>query len=590
MIKSHRSLRLAVYTPFSLFLLLGGCATTNRTQSFAMSFLPASPPPDALSSSEPPPNVGPSAYPHESPNLLQHIIAAQTALSDTDVRIHKADESFEAGKRAYQAGDAGAARKEFDRALDVLLSAPDGTPPERARLEKKLDQLVDRIYRYDLEGLGAGEVREEVAYDKRPFDEILQMTFPTDLNLKPKVKEEINATASQLPLEATDAVLSYINFFSTDAGKRTVIAGLKRSGRYRDLIQHILDEEGVPRELMYLAQIESGFYARAQSYMAAVGMWQFIVYRGREYGLQQTAYTDDRLDPAKATRAAAKHLHDLYNEFGDWYLAMAAYNCGPMCVDKAVQRTGFADFWELRSHNALPRETMNYVPAIVALTIVSKNPKDYGLDNVELDSPLDYDTISVQCPTNLTLVADALDRPLTDLQELNPSLLRPLAPAGYELRVPKGTAAATTAAIENIPEIHRAEWRLHRVQTGETIADIAKHYATFPQAILQANAAQRNGVQGSVTEVTAPEAGDLLVIPAAGRPAPRVVLARRAYGRAAKTMPAPALAANAKRTPVQSTRAVAYHAPAAVNQRVIQHRAAPRTPKTAAIAHARSAN
>jgi len=574
MIKSHRSPREAAFV-FIFSVLLSGCATTNRTQSFAMSFLPAAPPADA-SFSEPPPVIHPSAFPHESPNLVQRIVAAQTMLSEVDIRIHKADESFEAGKKAYQQGDAAVARKEFDRSIETLLSAPENLP-DRARLERKLDQLVDRIYRYDLEGLGGGEIRQDVVYDKPPFDDILQMTFPTDPNLKPKVKEELNATASQLPLDANDAVLSYINFFSSERGKRTVMAGLKRSGRYRDLIQHILDEEGVPRELMYLAQIESGFYPRAQSYMAAVGMWQFVRDRGREYGLLQTAFTDDRLDPAKATRAAAKHLHDLYNEFGDWYLAMAAYNCGPMCVAGAVQRTGFADFWELRSHNALPRETMNYVPAIVALTIVSKNPKDYGLDGVDLDAPLDYDTLALQCPTNLMLVADALDRTVTDLQELNPSLLKPLAPAGYELRVPKGLAAPALAAIESIPEIHRSEWRLHRVQAGETIAEIAKRYASAPAAIVQANAG----------EVSAPEAGDLLVIPTVSRPpAPpmRASVARRGYSRGRTAT------AVASRLPVpqpQRSRAVAYR-PAVPN--VIHRRASAPAVKTASIAHSRSAN
>ena len=580
MIENHRSLRLIAFILISsvllLSLLLSGCATTNRTQAFAMSFLPAAPPADAVSFSEPPPVIHPSNFPHENPNLVPRILAAQTALSEADVRIRKADDSFEAGKKAYQQGDAAAARREFDRSIETLLSAPENLP-EHARLERKLDQLVDRIYRYDLEGLGAGEVRQEVVYDKPPYDGLLQLTFPTDPNLKPKVKEELNATASQLPLDANDAVLSYINFFSSERGKHTVIAGLKRSGRYRDLIQHILDEEGVPRELMYLAQIESGFYPRAQSYMAAVGMWQFIQERGREYGLTQTAFTDDRLDPAKATRAAARHLHDLYNEFGDWYLAMAAYNCGPSCVDRAVQRTGFADFWELRTHNALPRETMNYIPAIVALTIVSKNPKDYGLDGVELDAPLDYDTLTLHCATNLMLVADALDRTVTDLQELNPSLLKSMAPAGYELRVPKGSAAATMAAIENIPEVHRADWRLHRVQTGETIAEIAKHYATAPDAILQANAG----------EVSTPETGDLLIIPAVSRPAVlvRTYAARRLYsrGQVASKQPNRRAVSNA----TQQQRAVAYHAPAPA---VIHHRATTRTVKTASIGRARSAN
>jgi membrane-bound lytic murein transglycosylase D len=589
MTQSHRSpegrrFRFAVCIPSVLILLLSGCAATTRTQSFAMAFLPATPPSDALANSpEPPPALHPDTFTHETPNLLQHMLNAQTSVPEVESRLRKADDNFEAGKKAYQQGDAAGARREFDQAIEVLLSAPENLP-ERARLERKLDQLVDRIYRYDLEGLGAGEVREEVVYDKPPYDDILQLTFPTDPKLKPKVKEEIGATASQLPLDANDAVLSYINYFSSDRGKRTVMAGLKRSGRYRDLIQHILDEEGVPRELMYLAQIESGFYPRAQSYMAAVGMWQFIVYRGREYGLQQTAFTDDRLDPAKATRAAARHLHDLYNQFGDWYLAMAAYNCGPNCVDSAVQRTGFADFWELKSHNALPRETMNYVPAIVALTIVSKNPKDYGLDEVEIDPALDYDTINLPSPTNLALVADALDRPVSDLQELNPALLRPIAPAGYELNVPKGAAAAAATALDNIPAAHRGDWRLHRVLTGETIADIARHYSTPAEAIVHANSSQ----------VSAPEAGDLLVIPSSyPQPAVRSVAAfRRSYSRrpaVVATTHAPAHPAThpAVAPASQRPRSVAYKAPAAP---VINHRAAAHTVKTASIGHPHPAN
>jgi len=580
MIQNHRSLREAAFALIFLILLLSGCATTNHTQSFAMSFLPAAPPADAIAFTEPPPAIHPSAFQNESPNLTQRIIGAQITISAADTTIRKADESFEAGKRAYQQGDAALARRDFDRSLEILLSAPENVP-DRARLERKLDQLVDRIYRYDLAGLGAGEVVQDVVYEKPPYDGILQLTFPTDPNLTPKVKEELNATASQLPLDANDAVLSYINYFSSERGKHTVIAGLKRSGRYRDMIRHILDEEGVPRELLYLAQIESGFYPRARSYMAAVGMWQLIQDRGREYGLLQTPFTDDRLDPAKATRAAARHLHDLYNEFGDWYLAMAAYNCGPMCVAGAVQRTGFADFWELRSHNALPRETMNYVPAIVALTIVSKNPKDYGLEDVEMDSPLDYDTITLHCPTNLTLVADALDRPMTDLQELNPALLRPLAPAGYELRVPKDSAAAAAAAIETIPEVHRADWRLHRVVNGETIAEIARHYATAPDAIVRAN-----------NEVSAPEVGDLLVIPAVSRPAPPVrrYIPRQTYSRGRLVAVTPAASAPVSRavTPhAVAPRAVAYRAQAS---NVIHRRATAPAVKTASIGHSHSAN
>ena len=227
------------------------------------------------------------------------------------------------------------------------------------------------------------------------------------------------ATVSQLPLSVNDAVLGYINYFS-NRGHKTLIAATQRSGRYRPMIQRILDEEGVPQELIHLAQAESGFIPRAVSRKAAGGMWQFLAWRGQEYGLMQTRYTDDRMDPEKATRAAAHHLHDLYNEFGDWYLAIAAYNCGPGVVEKAVERTGYADFWELRARGVLPAETTNYVPIILAMTIMEKNAAEYGLEDVQFDPPLEYDTIDVTAPTSLALVADITDTSMTQLAGIEP--------------------------------------------------------------------------------------------------------------------------------------------------------------------------
>ena len=213
------------------------------------------------------------------------------------------------------------------------------------------------------------------------------------------------------------------------------------------------------------------------------------------------------MDPERATRAAARHLHDLYVTFGDWYLAMAAYNCGPGCVDHAVQRTGFADFWELRDRNALPRDTKNYVPLILAITIMAKNPKDYNLEDVESDPPVEYDTIAVDSATSLSLIADATERTVTELQELNPALMKPVAPSGYQLRVPKGSASSVQMALDIIPASHRANWRIHRVTNGETLAEIAKHYSMPVAAISTAN-------QGMSA---LPEAGDLLIIPASYR-------------------------------------------------------------------------
>jgi membrane-bound lytic murein transglycosylase D len=503
MTPSHRSWFLTAIVVIPLAFLTG--CISGKPQAFRLSFLPSTPVPVQLAFEEPP-QLPSGLYTNDTPDLIQHALTTMPHPPEVDGAIVRAEDRMEAGRKLYQQGDFAGARREFDAAVDILLSTPENVP-DRQKLERRLDQMADRIYRYDLDRLGSGETQQEVVYDKPPLGGILEMTFPTDPNLRPKVKEEIGATVSQLPLEENDAVLSYIHYFSTDRGRKTLMAGLRHAGRYRALIQRILDDEGVPQELIYLAQVESGFLPRARSYKKAVGMWQFVQFRGREYGLNQTATTDDRMDPERATRAAARHLRDLYATFGDWYLAMAAYNCGPGCVDHAVQRTGFADFWELRDRNALPRDTKNYVPLILAVTIMAKNPKDYNLEDVDYDPPVEYDTISVDSPTGLSLIADATERPVTEIQELNPALMKPVAPAGYQVRVPKGTSPTVLMALDIIPSEHRANWRLHRVTNGETLAEIAKHYATPLAAISTANRGMN----------ALPEAGDLLVIPASYR-------------------------------------------------------------------------
>jgi membrane-bound lytic murein transglycosylase D len=502
MTPSHRSSAPVAALTIAVALLGSSCAST-KPQAFKLAFLPSTPV-RVEPSFEEPPRLASNYYSSESPQLVQRALAAAPRQAEADSLLAKARLYMESGKRLYQQGDMEGARREFDSALDVLLAAPDSLP-DRPRLENELDQIADTIYRYDLEGLGGASIQlPEVVYDKSPLDGILDLTFPTDPNLRPKVKEEIEATVSQLPLQENDAVLGYVHYFSTDRGHKVLVGGLRRSGRYRPLVQRILDEEGVPEELIYLAQVESGFLPRARSYKQAVGMWQFVKFRGQEYGLMQGPGTDDRLDPEKATRAAAHHLHDLYALFGDWYLAMAAYNCGPGCVERAVERTGYADFWELKRLNALPHETANYVPLIVALTIMAKNPKDYDLQNLELDRPVEYQTMDLDTPTSLALVADAADRPVSEIQDLNPALLKLIAPAGYQLRVPKGTLPTIMTALDLVPPSHRMDWRMHRMVAGETLAEIAHRYSTAMSAVTAANPS---------ASAEGPEAGDLVVVP-----------------------------------------------------------------------------
>jgi len=198
---------------------------------------------------------------------------------------------------------------------------------------------------------------------------------------------------------------------------------------------------------------------------------------------------DGRQDTKKTTRAAARHLKDLYNQFGDWYLAMAAYNSGPGTVQQAVKRTGYADFWELYRRNVLPKETRNYVPIIVAVTIMAKNPAQYRLDKVVPEKPVPYDTLKIGYAVDLRLVAQCVDSSAAALQDLNPSLLRWTTPKDqpFELHLPAGTKDTYLSAIASIPPDMRVWWRYHKVATGDTLAAVARTYRTTPRAIARVN-------------------------------------------------------------------------------------------------------
>jgi membrane-bound lytic murein transglycosylase D len=533
---------------------LTSCATTTPSQKFRTFFIPpAHPAPPSTPAIDLPniaPAVGLAFYAGEVPNLTASLPALPRP-SDTEFLIKRADDRFAAGKRAFQEGRIEDARREFDRALEILLTAPENLP-DRSRLEAHAEELAEGIYRYDADQLGAGQPEGEVSYEKSPLDSILEMTFPVDPALRNKVQEQIRVTASQLPLEQSDAVVSYINFFSTPRGKKILAAGLRRAGRYKPMIERILGEEGLPQELIFVAQAESGFQPRAMSNKKCVGLWQFASFRGREYGLDQAPGLDDRMDPEQATHAAAHHLRDLYTHFGNWNLALAAYNCGPGCVDHAVMRTGYADFWTLRRLNVLPKETSNYVPVILAMTIMSKNAKDYGLDDLEADKPLEYDTIEMEAPTHLGLIAEAVDRPVSDIRELNPSLLRSVAPAGHAVHLPKGALGVVQAALQAVPSNRRDAWRVHRLEGGETFATLAKRYGAAPSAVSLANHDEL------------PEAGSWIAIPAAypgDRAVGRVAASSQAAaGQSAKRNTAPRTATHRAKTPVRRS-AAGSHAP-----------------------------
>jgi len=401
--------------------------------------------------------------------------------------ITQVEKQYQSGQDNYKAGHLEAAKQDFDRAFNLLLESPLEIRSDE-RLQREFDHLLDGVNSLELEALQQGDGFTEQKSEPAPIDEANEVTYPVDPNIKAKAEAEVKATHSDLPLMLTDPVASYINYFST-RGRGTLENALARGGRYRDMIERTLKQEGVPQDLIYLAQAESGFHPLAVSRAGARGMWQFMASRARGYGLERDWWVDERQDPEKATRAAARHLKDLYNEFGDWYLAMAAYNSGPGTVQNAVKRTGYADYWELYRRNVLPKETRNYVPIILAVTIMAKNPMQYGLEDVVAEKPVPYDTVKISYPVDLRLVAECVDTSAATLQDLNPSLLRWTTPKNqeFELNLPAGTKERYVTAISAVPPDMRVWWRYHNVAPGDTLASIARAYRTSPRAIAQAN-------------------------------------------------------------------------------------------------------
>lgn len=430
--------------------------------------------------------LGPREAPQRPPLFL---FAAGGFPDPVEQVLDEAEAAFRRGEKHYEAGHLESAREDFDRAIDLLLTSPFDLRKD-PRLRFGFDRLADRIYQLELAALQEAAAAEEPPGVPAPIEEIAPLTFPLDPRLRSQVEQELATLTHDLPVILNERVLSVVNFFQTAKGRRILQNGLRRAGRYRELISSILEEEGLPQDLIYVAQAESAFQPHARSRARAVGLWQFLSWRAREYGLEVNWWVDERRDPVKATVAAARHLRDLYQEFKDWYLALAAYNGGPGRVRRALRRAGDgADFWKLVDRRLLPRETRNFVPIILAVSLVAKNPDRYGVE-VELEPPLRYETVKVDKPTDLRRIAEVIGVDVGVLQELNPHLIRNVTPPDYkdfELYVPPGTAETLRAELPRIPESKRVLWQRHRVRRGETLSHIAARYGTSAYAIAQAN-------------------------------------------------------------------------------------------------------
>jgi membrane-bound lytic murein transglycosylase D len=290
-----------------------------------------------------------------------------------------------------------------------------------------------------------------------------------DLLALEQAKKNVNFSFTLNPL-----VQQYINYYQGSRGRATMENGLRRSGMYMRLARQIFAQEGVPLDVTWLGQVESAWKPKAVSWAAASGLWQFIPSTGRMYGLRQNAYIDERNSFEQATRASARHLKDLANRYnGNWELAMAAYNTGAGNIDRAISRAGSANFWMIYPYIA--QETRNYVPNILAVILIAKNPEKYGFKNVKHDAPLAYDVVQVPTATSLQLVADATDTSVDHIRSLNPELKRDVTPRGdiYNVRIPAGRAKQFASLLQRISPDKRETARVISVAPGEDLQNVA---------------------------------------------------------------------------------------------------------------------
>jgi membrane-bound lytic murein transglycosylase D len=452
--------------------------------------------------------------------------AGQERANKIQLTIERSEDSFLKGEEFFKAGEYSQARRSYDRAIELVLEAGIDIRSD-ARLKQHYQRLLDQINQRqstlskqlptplalsaeakdELTDAQAAQLAKQNPVNpagNSPLDEIAKINL-TDEERKAteeEAKAALLAAKIDFGFRPNALVQSWINFYQ-GRGRTTMERGLQRSGKYMNMARRIFKEEGVPQDLAWLGQVESAWLPNARSWAAAVGLWQFIPGTAARFGLRQDYYIDERSSYEKATRASARYLKFLANRYaGNWELAMAAYNSGEGNVDRAIARSGYADFWEIYQRGLLPNETRNYVPNILATIIVAKNPQRYGF-NVKPVAPLAYDTVLVNNSVDLRLAAEACDTSYEYLAELNPELKRGATPQGftYGLRVPPGRGKHLQSWLVRIPADKRNSWRLMTAQNEDSFAAIAKRTGVSESTL--------SAINGGVE----PKVGQKVIIP-----------------------------------------------------------------------------
>jgi membrane-bound lytic murein transglycosylase D len=427
-----------------------------------------------------------------------------TEVEQADARvtqiISRAEDHFRKGKLNLEDSKREQARDEFDRAVDSILESGFDVRASQ-KLQTYYLELVERIYREEVpmqqpivpNNAGTMVLVAQTNQDPKtpppsqigfrdqkfepsPLDELSKLVLlPEETTFTTKDAEDLETAKQNVGFAFTlnPLIQGYINYYQ-GRGRSTMENGLRNSGKYMKLARQIFAQEGVPIDVTWLGQVESAWKVKAMSWASASGLWQFIPGTGRAYGLKQTAYIDERNSFEQATRASARHLKDLANRYnGNWELAMAAYNTGAGNIDRAISRTGTKNFWTIYPYIA--QETRNYVPNILAVILIAKNPEKYGFKNIKPDAPLSYDVVQVPSATSLQLIADATDTSVDNIRALNPELRRDVTPRGdkYNVRVPAGRSKQFASVLQRISPDRRETARVISVAPGEDFQSVA---------------------------------------------------------------------------------------------------------------------
>jgi membrane-bound lytic murein transglycosylase D len=460
--------------------------------------------------------VGPVEPVAETPPPVDPVVAL----------IATSEQHFNEGERELEAGHVAGAKEAFDRSLNVLVESPYGGRTE-PRIREHFDRLVDRISAYEVKALADGDGFTEQKSEPASIDELLAvsatLTPEATAQTEDTVANDLQTVVHDIPIPLNQRVLSFIELFQGRLHD-FIQEGLQRGSAYLPMIQSVFRAEGLPLDLAYVPLIESAFKPTALSRAKAKGVWQFMRGTGIENGLRHDWYIDERSDPEKATVAAAKYLRTLSKMFrGDWHLALASYNGGPGRVQRSINRAKLNDFWRLSARSgALPRETRDYVPMILAAIVIARNPAQYGFEFEPTAMPR-VDTITLPRPVDLRRVAEWADTSIDAIQKLNPELRRwttPVRDTSYELKVPAGTAEFVRARLDEAAESELASLNWHVVKRGETLATIARKMGVSRTDLAEANYLRATARLTAGQKLMVPREATVLMAARTDRPAP----------------------------------------------------------------------